>query len=212
MANQDLLGGRRQEMEFVYRSHAKKLRRILRVNIGRATCQSTGEKRDNASPPSADEIEDLIHEVFARLLAPDSAVQLARDRDPVPYLVRMARSLYVDAWRRRRNTTPSSSQGAENAFLFEDAERWGQHLLAVEIIATYASRLSPELAVLYEARFARGLSQRDAAAWLGVSRRQVRTLEQRLLEGAQREVGRLFSEPCPRLQTGHENSMKIVQG
>jgi RNA polymerase sigma factor (sigma-70 family) len=131
------------------------------------------------------EVDDLVHDVFARLLASNGGAGLDNGRDPVAYLVTIARNLHVDNLRRRRGFTPPSDEPMVD---LEEAERLRDRGLEVEIVAAYATRLSPELAHLYEARFERGMSQRDAAALLGVSRRQVRTLERRLLDGALREL------------------------
>jgi RNA polymerase sigma factor (sigma-70 family) len=179
-------GERREQVASVYRRHASALRRVLRAKSSRGAVHTGSLQHANmAAFWIQQEVDDLVHDVFARLLASNGGALLDTGRDPVPYLVTIARNLHVDSLRRRRGFTPPSD---EPVVVLEEAERLRNRGLELEIVAAYASRLSPELADLYEARFERGMSQRDAAALLGISRRQVRTLERRLFEGALREL------------------------
>jgi RNA polymerase sigma factor (sigma-70 family) len=179
-------GERREQVASVYRRHASGLRRVLRARSSRGPEYTGSLQHGNVGAFwIQQDVDDLVHDVFARLLTSNGGAGLDKGRDPVPYLVSIARNLHVDGLRRRRGFTPPSD---EPIVVLEEEERLRDRRLEVEIVAAYARRLSPELADLYEARFERGMSQRDAAALLGVSRRQVRTLERRLLDGALREL------------------------
>jgi RNA polymerase sigma-70 factor (ECF subfamily) len=54
------------------------------------------------------------------------------------------------------------------------------------IVEGYLRALPDELKQIHEARFVKGLSQRDAADALGISRQQLRTREARLRDGLRR--------------------------
>jgi RNA polymerase sigma factor (sigma-70 family) len=135
-------------------------------------------------------LDDLVQEVFARLLA--SEASLGCGRDPVPYLVSIGRNLHIDRLRRARaeclsryrrvSTAAERAETQEHAV--EEPEADDLDRVALQRLVEIVSGLPVELRAVYDARYVRNLSQRDAAAFLGVSRRQVRTAEERLLSRA----------------------------
>ena len=161
-----------------------------------------GQRR--AAPLQHTLIDDLIQDVFARLLA--SSAPLAEAREPFRYLVAMARNLYVDRLRRERREALLA--GAEMGAMLdksglrpnssEDADHACLSLVDEAAMCAYLESLPPDLFLTYEARFARGLSQRDAATLLGVSRRQLRTREKLVLAGARRLVARSCKNGRPK--------------
>lgn len=167
----------------LYASQGPRLRRILRAKI------LQGQRRTGLQ---ASLIDDLIHDVFARLLA--SHTRLAEARDPSAYLMTMARNLYVDRLRRERREALLASAELI-AILGAPEQRHGSpeeadhDCLSIgneAAMSAYLASLPPDLFLTYEARFVRGLSQRDAATLLGVSRWQVREREERVVAGARR--------------------------
>ena len=185
----------RRVVASLYSMHASKLRNVLRFKVLQANCY--GQTRGVCSQ----ELDDLIQDVFARLLS--SSALLSEDRDPVPYLVTMARNLYID--RQRRGTRvqlyacvePVLSLVAHGELEDEpsrEADLALRDAVDLESISCYLGRLPADLWTIYEARFVRGLSQRDTATFLGVSRRQVRTREERLLAGARQGIARESAE------------------
>jgi RNA polymerase sigma factor (sigma-70 family) len=188
--------GRHREVASAYKLHATTLRKIVRAKILSGASREAGAGHAEAAALPMQDVDDLVHEVFTRLLVPP-VVQLAEDRNPLPYLVAMARNFHHDFLRRRRRQAvklclafdqglnrlpvPSSHDPLE-----DDVD--GQRRRQLEVIAAHVASLPTELSVLYEARFARGLSQVDSATLLGVSRRHVRTLEARLLASAKQSL------------------------
>ena len=106
------------------------------------------------------------------------------------YLFTIARNLGIDRWRRRRNRISVELDGGSEAVSIcpDDLAAERELRAQTEALSQYVEQLPSSIARVYETRFVRGLSQRDAAAALGISRRQLRTLEQRLFAGAAREL------------------------
>lgn len=175
--------GRAHDIGRLYASHRPRLRNALRAKL------LQGQHRTGLQSSL---IDDVIQDVFARLLA--SSTRLAEARDPVAYLMAMARNLYVDRLRReRREALLASAEMLEaigtsvlHRIAPEDAEHDGLPPADATAMTAYVASLPPDLSLTYDARFVRGLSQRDAAALLGVSRWQVREREERVLAGIRR--------------------------
>jgi RNA polymerase sigma factor (sigma-70 family) len=188
--------GRHSEVASAYKLHARTLRKIVRAKILPGASREAGPGHGEAAALPTQDVDDLVHEVFTRLLVPPT-VQLAEDRSPLPYLVAMARNFHHDFLRRRRRQAIklclAVDQGASRLPtssghdpLEDDAD--GQRHQQLEVIAAHVASLPTELSVLYEARYARGLSQEGCANLLGVTRRHVRTLEARLLASAKQSL------------------------
>jgi RNA polymerase sigma factor (sigma-70 family) len=142
--------------------------------------------------PGGVDVDDLVQETFARAFTRGARNQLDHGQDLGPYLATVARNLCIDLGRKRTHRwrlVPLDAVDLDVDIadrppaLDEDG---GGSMIA---LTSYLGALPAELRRLYEARFVRGLSQREAAAELAVTRRQVRTLETRLLGGAARVMG-----------------------
>lgn len=166
------------DLDSLFRTHAGRLRRML-------SSMRPGAGRRH-SPNGAEDVDDLVQETFLRALRRGSDLPPPSDR--TPYLFAIARNLYIDRLRRRGQLSIElDAQIAEHAWLApQEEDRELQE--GVERLARYVETLQASLRLLYETRFVRGLSQRDAARELAVSRRHVRTLEGRLLAGAARAL------------------------
>jgi RNA polymerase sigma-70 factor (ECF subfamily) len=103
--------------------------------------------------------------------------------EPVAYLITVARNLVVDSIRRHQSKALDVAYPQRTQL--DEADLYERH---VEAVAAYVAGLPPELSAAFDARFVRGMSQRDAAVAMGVTRRRVRTLEKRLVTGAAREL------------------------
>lgn len=169
----------------LYALHGARLRHVLRAKVLR-------EQRRGATSARLSLIDDLIQDVFTRLLA--SGAPCTEARDPLAYLVAIARNLYIDRLRRERRdallasaerSAAGGTSGAPHGSP-DDTDCNSSSLGDEAAMTAYLGRLPSDLSLTYEARFVRGLSQRDAAALLGVSRWQVREREERLLAGARR--------------------------
>jgi RNA polymerase sigma-70 factor (ECF subfamily) len=73
----------RRQLDLLYRDEAPKLRRRLRTRLG-----------------SSEEVNDLVHDAFARLMGAEAAERL---REPGAFLNRIVRNLLID--RSRRSST-----------------------------------------------------------------------------------------------------------
>jgi RNA polymerase sigma-70 factor (ECF subfamily) len=122
--------------------------------------------------------ETVTHEVFYRLLTNPGLRENFRGGNFDAWLTQVAMNAARDHLRRYRREQPESPADA----LPDEAPRGS----AEEIDAKIAidrfrrERLPPELAELFEARFTRQLSQRDAAAELGMPRTTLIYQEERV--------------------------------
>jgi RNA polymerase sigma factor (sigma-70 family) len=129
----------------------------------------------------ADREKDLVQEVFLRAFAPPARLAFNALLPYRPYLIRIARNLLIDE-ARRRGTSPISEvtsdeldQAPSLARSADDELGWRR---LQEATAEYCRSLSPEMREFVRLRFESGLSQRDVASQLGVTRRSVRTQEE----------------------------------
>jgi RNA polymerase sigma-70 factor (ECF subfamily) len=174
-------------LEEVYWAYLDKVEGIARhgfaLSEGRGRVGGVGRRRDD--------LRDLVQEVFIKAFAAPARQAYDGLRDYGPYLFTVARNVLVD-WARR--------QGREIPTLDADLERLvevpGPPLLdegsdgQVEIARRYLEGLSPELRAVHQARYEQGLSQREAADRLGMTRQALRTLEEHLRTGLRRALKR----------------------
>lgn len=129
----------------------------------------------------ADREKDLVQEVFMRAFARPTRLAFNALMPYRPYLLRIAKNLLIDE-ARRRGKSPIRAATAEELdqapLLARSAdEELGWRRLQ-EATAEYCRTLSPALREFVRLRFESGLSQRDVASALGVTRRSVRTSEE----------------------------------
>ena len=179
--------GTRAALEEVYWAYVDRVEHVLRMGF---VVAATGTHVPGAGQDHA-ERADLLQEVFARAFAP--AARLAYDgiRDYAPYLDTIARNLLVDRARKRGREIPALDveQAAAPSPADTDDAPWADSQ-TMALVARYLEGLPEDLKVVHEARYVRCLSQRDAATALGISRQNLRTLEDRLRTGLRRELKR----------------------
>lgn len=177
-----------EDLELLYAHTVPPLRRSLIRRFAHL------ERR--AGLPSAD-VDDAIQEAFAKLLA---AGWLSRQRpergSAAAYLAGTVRNLCRDSLRAQRREEALRARAVQLA-------RNGPHGLEhppgegelesrrAELARARIAELPTELSGYFRVRFAQGLSQRQAARQLGLTRRRARTLEQRLLTAVARHLGRV---------------------
>jgi len=140
---------------------------------------------------NADEEDDVVQDTFIRLLSPQARARYDGLR-PYGALVRtVARNALVDHLRKRGRL-----QDREKPMLADDVaaapeDTPGHAPLAAllskeegEVADALMASFSDEERRLAGVRFEQGLSQRDAAEALGISRQTIRTLEGRLMQKA----------------------------
>jgi len=142
--------------------------------------------------PDRDTERELTQEVFVRAFATSARLAYDGIRPYRPYLLRIARNLLVDRARATRHDVPFDEIGDHSEELsvpapaVEDAH-WARLQAATK---EYVAGQDEEMRRFIDARFAEELSQRDAAARLGVTRRRVRKLEVKAQAGLRRWLKR----------------------
>jgi RNA polymerase sigma-70 factor, ECF subfamily len=183
--------GERDALEAVYWRYVSIVERVVRFGF-----QLT-DKQQRIAGAQGDAVAEVVQEVFARAFSQNARLAYDGLRPFAPYLVQIARNLLVDRARKsgRELSFEASSteladkmiaQPLETADDFADAE-------TVALTEKYIAGLPEDLRAVHEQRFVIGLSQRDAAQQLGISRQQLRTREARLCDGLRtlvRERGR----------------------
>ncbi len=129
---------------------------------------------------------DLVQEVFARAFSERARLGFNALLPYGPYLLQIARNLMVDEARKggtlaNRTVSDVELEAAESLELSADEQLEQERLKAVT--AEYCAGLPSEVREFVRLRYEAGLSQRDVATQLGVSRRRVRTWEEMVHEG-----------------------------
>lgn len=128
---------------------------------------------------------DLLQEVFVRSFSETARRNFESTLDYRAYLLGISRHVLVDHHRRcHRRSIPYAPELSEE-YVEDPATNEAPWLApdVVEVVDRYVGSLRPPLRGLYHARYVLGRSQRDAADSLGLSRQNIRTLEERLKEG-----------------------------
>ena len=172
--------GDRAALEAVYWAYVGEVARVGRFGLkSRSGVRVPGVTR-------AHELPDLVQEVFARAFARPAREAYDGLRDYTPYLVRLAANLLID--RHRKLGRELVMEEAELEGVLEiasggtETDTWLEPALVAETQG-YLAGMEAELRAVYQQRFVAGLSQRDAADRLGLTRPRLRTLEARLCQG-----------------------------
>jgi RNA polymerase sigma-70 factor (ECF subfamily) len=156
------------------------------------TC-ATGSARGTGEIAAA--LADVVQEVFVKAFAPDARQRFDASRPYRPYLAQITRNVAVDHWRQMRRYVPSDIEhlldrlsletqaGSADAGAWSDAE-------TVALVNRFVASLDQESRRIHEALYVKGMSQRDAAAALGLGRQTIRTTEAKLRSGLRRELSR----------------------
>lgn len=200
----DLLARFRQgdsaALETVYWAYVDPVTRIVQA-VMNSLAVASGERVALGQA----ELGDLVHEVFVRAFSPKTRQQYDGNRPYGPCLGQIARNVVVDHWRLIRRRVPLDVAPLLEALSLEtdaienEPDRWAdQETMAV--VERYLTSLEPDLRRVHEALYVEGLSQREAAAALGLGRQAIRGIESRLRVGLRRELkraGRLPDENTP---------------
>lgn len=139
------------------------------------------------------EVEDLVHETFKRAFTDKSRRNYDGKRPYGPYLATIARNLLVDEARRRGRELPTAELPEDLPEEVTEVLEWAEPD-TVRAVETYLSQLPKELQAIHEQRYVKGSSQEAAATALGLSREQIRTLEQRLRDGLREHLQKISSQ------------------
>ncbi|MCP3137172.1 RNA polymerase sigma factor [Pyxidicoccus xibeiensis] len=115
--------------------------------------------------------ETVVHDVFLRLVSDEAVRRSFQGGSLAAWLNTLARNLAVDVVRRRQRERTALDRLAEEPRFDEEPSAPEPSLDAILLLERFRrERLPPKWAPVFEARFVRQLSQREAAAALGIRR------------------------------------------
>jgi RNA polymerase sigma factor (sigma-70 family) len=169
--------GDRETLATVYWQYVAKVETVLR-----AGCAAPPHAPVPGAGGSPADLEDILQEVFERAFAPAARAAYDGTRPYAPYLFAIARNALADWWRRRGREIPTDWPFFETSLDRMPVEPPYADAGTVAMVERFLLELPPDLRAIHEKRFVAGLSQRDAAAALGIGRQALRTLEARLTD------------------------------
>lgn len=183
----DFREGRRDALERVYWTYVDKVERIIRFGFVRGDSVALSGVGNSQS-----ELRDLVHEVFAKTFAPEVRCTYDGVRPYGPYLFAVARNVLADWGRRSGREVPTEGPEIEAALEPREPEELPAYAdeRTVAIVERFIRELPPELRALHEQRSIAGLSQREAAEALGITRQVLRTRETRLRDMLRERLAR----------------------
>jgi RNA polymerase sigma factor (sigma-70 family) len=134
----------------------------------------------------ASAVADLLQEVFIRAFSPGARLAYDGLRDFGPYLNTIARNCFIDTLRKRRIEVPLDIEELHAVPSAPGLDDYDPKVVAV--LDGYLRRLSEPEKRVYEHRFVLGRSQEAACEALGMSRRSLRTSEERLRKGLRKAL------------------------
>lgn len=183
--------GDRQALAAVYEHYVDDVARLVRLGFTATTAD--GPVRI-AGAPDIDAEHEVLQETFVKAFAPAARLGFDGLRPYRPYLMRIAQNVMIDRLRRTR-------RDPERPVEVEDVlDRVGAAVIAADPgdslhwrrlsthAAAYIAGLDDEARRFVGLRFEDDLSQEEVAERLGVSRRRVRTLEDRVCRGLERAL------------------------
>jgi RNA polymerase sigma factor (sigma-70 family) len=186
--------GERWALEEIYWAHARDIEMIVARLLRRSWAGSAGV-----------EAREVMQEIFLHAFSPAAREAYDGIRDYGAYLRAIARNTVIRFFEKRSRELPADvdrliEAAAEKADHPDDEVPWA-NAETMTVVSRYVAELPADLKAVHEQRFELGLPQRQAAARLGLSRQQIRTLEKRLLRGLEDRLGEPGSEPfSPELQ------------
>ena len=185
--------GERDALSCVYRFYFDDVYRL-----GQHGFTTRDGMRGGRIEPEADRI-DFVQDVFVKAFASEARSSYDGLRPYRPFLLRIARNLRVDLARRAGREPAAAKLVAGDYLDLDELIERGTTLPApacveaslhwqklVEHTATIVGGLETDVRDVARLRFTEELSQLEAAARLGTTRRRIRTLEGRLLQGVRR--------------------------
>jgi RNA polymerase sigma factor (sigma-70 family) len=177
--------GNPQVLEALYRAHMDAVVQVVRYGFRVAN----GRKRVPGLLHCPAAIADLVQDIFVKAFGPTGRAAYDGQREFRPYLLTIAKNTVIDYLRKHGREIPTEIFAIERLAgrgAIGDNSTWAPPE-QIDAVGDYLATLPSELRSVHEVRFARCLSQRQAAEKLGISRQNLRTLETRLREGL-REV------------------------
>jgi RNA polymerase sigma-70 factor (ECF subfamily) len=173
--------GDAEVLDQVYRTYVRAVTRVVASALRRYGGGAAGWQQ------IASDLPDLVQEVFARAFDPRTRQRFDGVRDYRPFVSQIAHNVTVDHLRRRQHDVPADIDQMFQALSVDSLSRDADAELAeretLTIVADYLASLPLELRRAHDLLYVRGLSEREAAAALGVGRQAIRTLGARLRDG-----------------------------
>jgi RNA polymerase sigma factor (sigma-70 family) len=203
-------------LETVYWAYVERVTRIVQA-VAKTSIAATGERVWFGRT----ELGDLVQEVFVRAFSPESRRRYDGDRPYGPYLGQIARNVVADHWRLSLrhvvlDVTPLlDALSVETEAMGRAPQHWADQE-TIAVVERYLASLEPDVRRVHEALYVQGLSQREAAAALGLGRQAVRGIEARLRAGLRRELERTGQVPdedtlIPRVPTSARSGNRNFQ-
>lgn len=172
--------GKRLALEQTYRFYVRGVDRYL-CTLARATGAY------DLAQPSA--VADLLQEVFMKAFSASARQAYDGLREYRPYLNTIARNCFVDALRARGREVLKAPEDLplEADEVIQPSDNLGDPKV-MAVLRDYLQSLPGSLKGVYEQRFVLGNSQQAACEALGLTRRKLRTGEERLRRGLRKAL------------------------
>jgi RNA polymerase sigma-70 factor (ECF subfamily) len=188
------IGGEPQALDAVYRAYRARVDGYLLILSARWPLDT--------SPAVA--VADIRQEVFLRAFLPRVRAGYDPTRRYAPYLLKITKHYFIDAARSRQRQVklfeawpcPALDEVPAESPEFQD--QWVQ-----TTVRRYLTELPPRLRAVYDRRYVCDESQESACVALGLSRRKLRTAEERLKHGLRRALLRRELPLGTRATQGH---------
>jgi RNA polymerase sigma factor (sigma-70 family) len=181
LGDPDLLGrfraGERKALATVYEFYARPVEAYVRRGlVGRC-----------AAGEASATVADLVQEVFVHAFAGSARLAYDGIREYGRFLTAIASNALVDHLRRHRREEPVDPPQLEHLLDRDvcaevDGSPWGDSRI-LALVRHYVAALPEREQAVYIERYVQDRSQLQAASALGLTRQQIRTLEQRVHAG-----------------------------
>ena len=162
--------------------HAELVVRVVRQLLHRHQALRGRQRTGDQS-----ELADLVQETFTRAFSGPARRRYDGSRDYQPFLRNIARNVTIDHLRRARVHLPLDRVEMLEAIPANHLTDDGDPRM-LSLLQRRVTSLPPELRCVHDAIYVDGLSQREAAAALGLGRQTVRTRDARLRHVLRREL------------------------
>jgi RNA polymerase sigma factor (sigma-70 family) len=173
------------DAEFLERFRAGRhdaLERIYRAYVGEVeVCVRRVLSRKRADASATLDLRDVTQDVFVHAFGERARRAFDGTRAYGPFLGTLSRNLALDSVRKRRREVVMGTLDALE--VVTEAEPTSGTDEASEALADYVKSLPELLQAVYEQRYVSCRTQQQASQALGLSRQQLRTLEQRFARG-----------------------------
>lgn len=191
--------GERDALREVYVQHMAQVDSLVRFGF-----TTKGPPPARVPGVTSDAAKDLVHDVFLKAFRASAREAYDGLRPYAPYLLRIAKNVVLDRYRRQKHERMHTSTvphdidailAGQSELPAANPEEDGDFRALEARTQQFVAGLNAEQRQFVTLRFREELSQAEVATRMGVTRRRVRTLEERVLSGLRLE---LMPETPPR--------------